>query len=334
MFEPSTKEKQLGNLIVTEYITLDGVVESPGGGEAFEHGGWTFRIDRGDEGNAFKFEESRDTAALLFGRTTYEGMAAVWPHMTGEFADMWNSMPKYVVSSTLTNPEWNNTSVLSGDVAGEVKRLVDETEGNVVIHGSPTLVNELLSHELVDELRLMTFPTVLGSGRRLFSPAETPSNWRLEEVRSVGDGIVITIYRPLFSYRVSRDMRADVATVWKAWTDPDDYAEWFHGVPGSVELDVRQGGAWKVAIGGEEGSKPEEMSGRYEEVVSEEKLVMTTYFPGGDTVMEMQFEPSNRGTRVTISQTSDSRGERDGGREGSEILLQSCADFLSRKSRS
>lgn len=324
----------MGNLIVTEYMTLDGVVEAPGGGESFEHAGWSFRIDRGEEFNAFKFEESRDTAALLFGRTTYEGMAAVWPHMSGEFADLWNSMPKFVVSSTLSNPEWNNTSVLSGDVVDEVTRLVDETDGNVVIHGSPTLVNELLRHELVDELRLTIFPFVLGSGQRLFAAAEAPSNWKLEDLRSVGDGIVITTYRPRFSYHVSKAMSADVETTWKAWTDPDEYAEWFNAVPGSVELDVREGGTWKVAIGGGGDSEPEEMSGRYEEVIPGEKLVMTTHFSGGDTVMEMRFEPTDDGTRVSITQTSPSRGERDGGREGSEFLLRSCAEFLSRKAQS
>jgi len=189
----------MGKLIVTEFITLDGVVEGPGGGESFEHSGWSFRINRGEDGDAVKLEETRDTAALLFGRTTYEGMAAVWPQMSGEFADKWNSVPKYVVSSTLKDPDWNNTTVLDGDVPGDVKRLVDETDGNVVIHGSVTLVNELLKHELVDELRLMTYPVVLGSGKRLFSPSETPSNWRLESVQSVGDGLVITTYQHTIS---------------------------------------------------------------------------------------------------------------------------------------
>jgi uncharacterized protein YndB with AHSA1/START domain len=134
-----------------------------------------------------------------------------------------------------------------------------------------------------------------------------------------------------FTYRVSKDIWADVATVWKAWTDPADYAEWFHAVPGSVELDVRDGGTWKLAVRGDGDSVHDEMSGRYEEVVPERKLVMTTHFPGGDTVMEMRFEPTDAGTRVTISQTSSSREERDGGRAGSEILLQSCVEFLSGK---
>lgn len=318
----------MGRLIVTEYVTLDGVVEAPGGGESFEHAGWTFRTDRGEDGIAFKLDETRDTAALLFGRTTYEGMAAVWPHMSGEVADRWNSMPKFVVSSTLADPAWHNTSVLRGDVADDVRRLVDETEGDVVVHGSVTLVNELLRHELVDELRLMTFPVVLGSGRRLLSPS-APSTWRLEDVRSVGDGIVITTYRPLFSYHVSKEMPADVETTWKAWTDPDQYAQWFGAVPGSVELDVREGGDWKLAIGGAGDSEPEQMSGRYEEVVPGEKLVMTTHFSGGDTVMEMRFEPTQAGTRVSIAQASPVREARDGGKVGNEILLRACADFLS-----
>ena len=185
----------MGALIVTEFITLDGVVEGPGGGEDFEHAEWSFRISRGEDGDAFKLDETRDTAALLFGRTTYEGMAAVWPHMTGEFADRWNSMPKYVVSSTLEDPAWHNTRVLDGEVAREVKQVVEATEGNVVVHGSITLVNELLRHGLVDELRLMIYPTILGSGRRLFTPAETPIDWQLDTVQPAGDGIVITTYR-------------------------------------------------------------------------------------------------------------------------------------------
>lgn len=185
----------MGTLIVTEFVTLDGVAEGPGGGESFEHAGWTFRINRGEDGDAFKLDETRDTAALLFGRKTYEGMAAVWPKMTGEYADMWNSVPKYVVSSTLKDPEWNNTTVLDGDVAKDVKRIVEEIDGYVVIHGSITLVNELLRCGLVDELRLMTFPVILGSGRRLISPSETPGNWKLKSVQSVGDGIVITTYQ-------------------------------------------------------------------------------------------------------------------------------------------
>lgn len=185
----------MGELIVTEFVTLDGVVEGPGGGDDFEHAEWSFRISRGEDGDAFKLDETRDTEALLFGRTTYEGMAAVWPHLTGEFADRWNDMPKYVVSSTLEDPEWHNTTVLGGDVAGEVDRIVKATDGNVVVHGSPTLVHELLSHALVDELRLMIYPTVLGSGRRLFSPGVMTTDWNLETVRPVGDGIVITTYR-------------------------------------------------------------------------------------------------------------------------------------------
>src|SRR3954454_1730842 len=127
----------MGRLVVTEYITLDGVIEAPGGGEAFEHGGWTFRIDRGAEGDGFKLDETRNSAALLFGRVTYEGMAAVWPNMTGEFADLFNSLPKFLVSNTLTEATWNNTEILSGDLVGNIERIKSEVDGEIVVHGSP-----------------------------------------------------------------------------------------------------------------------------------------------------------------------------------------------------
>ena len=116
----------MGRIVVTEFASLDGVVEDPGGAEDFKYGGWTFEIDRGDEGNEFKLQETRDTAAMLLGRRTYEGFAAAWPEREGEFADLFNGMPKYVVSSTLSDPEWNNTTVIAGDLAEEVGKLRDE----------------------------------------------------------------------------------------------------------------------------------------------------------------------------------------------------------------
>src|ERR671915_2471241 len=155
------RREKMGRIVVTEFISLDGVVEDPGGSEDFKYSGWSFEFDRGDDGNNFKLEETRASDALLLGRITYEGFAAAWPPREGEFADKFNTMPKYVVSSTLSDPTWNNTKVLSGDVAEEVTKLRDEHDGDIVVHGSPRLVQALIEHDLVDELRLMVFPVVL-----------------------------------------------------------------------------------------------------------------------------------------------------------------------------
>jgi dihydrofolate reductase len=184
----------MAKIIVTEFVSLDGVMEDPGGAEDFEHGGWTFEIDRG-EGDKFKLDETMDTSALLLGRKTYEGFAAAWPSREGEFADRFNSMPKYVVSSTLRSPEWNNTTVLNGDLAGEIGKLKREQDGNVVVHGSAQLAQALLDNDLVDELRLMVFPVLLGSGKRLFGETADKKRLELAETRTVGDGVVILIYR-------------------------------------------------------------------------------------------------------------------------------------------
>jgi dihydrofolate reductase len=185
----------MGKIVVTEFVSLDGVMEDPGGAEDYEHGGWTFEIDRG-EGNQFKLDETMATEALLLGRRTYDGFAAAWPSRDGEFADRFNSMPKYVVSSTLKDPEWTNTTVLSGDVVEEVSKLKQEREGEIVVHGSAQLVQTLLQNDLVDELRLMVFPVVLGSGKRLFADTSGKKRLALAESRTVGDGVSIVIYRP------------------------------------------------------------------------------------------------------------------------------------------
>jgi dihydrofolate reductase len=189
----STKEDRMGRIVVTEFISLDGVIEDPGGSEDFKYGGWTFEIDRG-EGDAFKLEETMSSAALLLGRVTYEGFAAAWPTREGEFADKFNTMPKYVVSSTLTEPEWQNSTVLAGGVVDEVSRLREGQDGNIVVHGSCRLVQTLLEHDLVDELRLMMFPVVLGSGRRLFGETSDKKRLRLAESKVVGDGVAILVY--------------------------------------------------------------------------------------------------------------------------------------------
>lgn len=186
----------MGRIVVTEFISLDGVIEAPGGGEDFEHAGWTFAIERGPEGDKFKLDETMGSAALLLGRRTYEGFAAAWPSMAGQFADKFNSMPKFVVSSTLKDPEWSNATVLSGDLADEVSALRNRFDGDIVVHGSAQLVQALIENDLVDELRLMVFPVVLGSGKRLFGAAGEKKNLRLEDSKIVGDGVAIIIYRP------------------------------------------------------------------------------------------------------------------------------------------
>jgi dihydrofolate reductase len=184
----------VGRIVVTEFVSLDSVMEAPGGGESFKHAGWTFEIERGDEGDKFKLDETLASEALLLGRRTYEGFAAAWPSREGEFADKFNTMPKYVVSSALEDPEWNNSTVLKGDLGGEVAKLKQDVDGDVVVHGSASLVQALLEQDLVDELRLMVFPVVLGSGKRLFGETSDKKRLRLVDSKVVGDGIVILIY--------------------------------------------------------------------------------------------------------------------------------------------
>ena len=186
----------MGRIVVTEFVSLDGVMEAPGGGEDFEHEGWTFEIERGEEGDKFKLDEAFASEALLLGRVTYEGFAAAWPSREGEFADKFNSMPKYIVSSTLDEPEWNNSTVLKGDVGEEVEKVKQKHDGDIVVHGSARLVQTLIEHDLVDELRLMVFPVVLGSGKRLFGETSDKKPLRLVESKVVGDGVAILIYEP------------------------------------------------------------------------------------------------------------------------------------------
>ena len=188
----------MGRIVITEFVSLDGVVEAPGGGESFKHGGWSFDISRGEEGDKFKLDETLASEALLLGRVTYEGFAAAWPSRADEagFADKFNSMPKYVVSSTLEDPEWNNSTVLKGDVGEEVAKLKQEQDGDIVVHGSPQLVQTLIEHDLVDEYRLMVYPVVLGGGKRLFGETTDKKTLRLVDSKVVGDGVAILIYQP------------------------------------------------------------------------------------------------------------------------------------------
>ena len=184
----------MGRIVVTEFVSLDGVMEDPGGSEDFQHGGWSFEISRGDEGDKFKLDETMASDALLLGRITYEGFAEAWPTREGEFAEKFNSMPKYVVSSTLRSPEWNNTTVLEGDLAAEVAELKEKHTGDIVVHGSAQLVQALLEKDLVDELRLMVFPVVLGSGKRLFGERSNKKRLRLRDSKVVGDGVTLLFY--------------------------------------------------------------------------------------------------------------------------------------------
>jgi dihydrofolate reductase len=186
----------MARIVVTEFVSLDGVMEDPGGSEDFKHGGWSFQFSRGEEGDKFKLDEAFEADALLLGRRTYEGFAEAWPERDGEFADKFNGMPKYVVSSTLRDPEWSNSTVLDGDVVAEVSKLRDGPEAMIVVHGSAQLAQTLLEHDLVDELRLMVHPVVLGSGKRLFGATDAKKTMRLTSSQTVGDGIVIMIYEP------------------------------------------------------------------------------------------------------------------------------------------
>ncbi len=186
----------MGRLVVTEFVSVDGVFEDPGGAEGYEHGGWTFDYDRGEDGNRFKLDELMEAQVQLLGRVTYEAFAAAWPSREGPFADKLNGDPKVVVSSTLADPGWQNTTVLSGDVIPEISRLKDKTAGVILVAGSGTLVATLLGADLVDELRLMVFPTILGRGRRLFPDGIDRLELELAESRTVGpDGVQIQIYR-------------------------------------------------------------------------------------------------------------------------------------------
>jgi len=186
----------MGKIVGTEFVSLDGVFEDPGGAENYEHGGWTFEYDRGDEGNTFKLDELMDAKVQLLGRITYEGFAEAWPTREGPFAEKLNNDPKVVVSTTLLEPQWNNTTVISSDVVERLRKLKDETDGSILVAGSGTLVETMLGADLVDELRLMVFPTILGRGRRLFPEGIDRLKFTLAESRTVGpDGVQVQVFR-------------------------------------------------------------------------------------------------------------------------------------------
>ncbi len=184
----------MAKIVVTEFVSLDGVMQAPGG-EDFKYPGWTFEFDRGDDGNQFKIDETMEADALLLGRITYESFAGAWPSRDGEFADKFNTMPKYVVSSTLDKPEWNNTTVLKGGAAEEAAKLKEELDGVIQVPGSLRLVQALLESDLVDQLNLMVFPVALGTGRRLFGEMDERKDWKLTESRPVGpDSVLVLTY--------------------------------------------------------------------------------------------------------------------------------------------
>jgi dihydrofolate reductase len=186
----------MGRIVISTNVSLDGVVQDPTGEEGFRHGGWFNRI--GDADREAWAEVGLDEAlaadALLLGRRSYEFLASRWPSRTGEWADRLNSLPKYVVSSTLDEPDWNNTTILKGDVVHEVSRMKRETDGEIVVPASYRLGHTLMEHELVDELRLMIHPVVLGAGERLFGETGDEKSIRLLDARTVGDGLVVLIY--------------------------------------------------------------------------------------------------------------------------------------------
>jgi len=188
----------MGKLVVTEFVSLDGIIEDPGGSEGTEQGGWSFRHPA-PERDQFKSDELRDSDVQLLGRVTYEGFAAAWPAMeeaTGEFGKKMNAMPKVVVSTTLTEAAWHNTTIISGNVAYEVARLKARYDGDILVQGSATLAGSLAGHGLVDEYRLMVHPVVLGKGKRLFSAGAAGTDLELVDSRKVGPDVLLLIYRP------------------------------------------------------------------------------------------------------------------------------------------
>ena len=191
----------MGKVVVSEFMTVDGVMEDPGGAEQFDRGGWAFKFERGPEGDKFKLDEVMAAEALLLGRETYEGFAQAWPSRTDEvgFAEKMNSMPKYVVSTTLQNPEWDNSTVISENVPQRVSELRDRAGGDVLVYGSAQLSQWLTRKKLVDEYRLMVFPVVLGAGKRLFADTPEAEALQLTDSRTVGAGITVLIYRPAAS---------------------------------------------------------------------------------------------------------------------------------------
>jgi dihydrofolate reductase len=186
----------MAKIVVTQFVSVDGVFEDPGGSEGWDRGGWAFKFDRGAEGDQFKLDEVMASDALLLGRVTYEGFAEAWPSRSGDFADKFNGMRKYVVSSSMTEGGWNNSVVVTPDqLVDTVTKLRQEPGGDVLVSGSAQLVEALRANDLVDEYRLMVFPTVLGGGKRLFADDGVASALRLVDAKPAGECLILT-YEP------------------------------------------------------------------------------------------------------------------------------------------
>jgi dihydrofolate reductase len=189
----------MGNIVVSEFITLDGVIEGPGQDPTFDRSGWAFQFARGPEGDQYKLQEIKAAGALLLGRVAYEGFAQAWPSMPKDefgFAEKMNSMPKYVVSRTLERADWNNTTIVRGDIAEEVPKLKREVDGDILVNAGAQLAQGLIEHDLVDEYRLMLYPILLGAGKRLFADTSLTARLRLTDTVNAGDTIILT-YQPV-----------------------------------------------------------------------------------------------------------------------------------------
>jgi dihydrofolate reductase len=189
----------VAKLIVSEFVSLNGVMEAPGGEPTHPHSGWTFESIYGEDHYAYKDEELSEAEVLLLGRKTYEGFAAAWPERLGTgdpFAEKINTMPKYVVSSTLTDPEWENTTVLSGDPVEEVRKLKESDPGTITVQGSATLVHALAEADLVDEYRVMIHPVLVAGGLRMFPDPDDMKKLKLTDTRTYESGIVVLVYEP------------------------------------------------------------------------------------------------------------------------------------------
>jgi dihydrofolate reductase len=186
----------MAKIVVSQFVTVDGVIEDPGGSEGWDRGGWAFKYERGPEGDKFKVDEVMASDALLLGRVTYEGFAEAWPSRSGDFADKFNGMRKYVVSTTLDEAEWNNSVVVKPDaLVDTVTKLRQEPGGDVLVNGSAQLVQALRANDLVDEYRLMVFPTVLGGGKRLFADDGATTGLRLMDAKPAGETLIL-VYEP------------------------------------------------------------------------------------------------------------------------------------------
>jgi dihydrofolate reductase len=191
------RRAEMGKIVVSDNVSLDGVIQDPAGDEGFRVGGWVGLIKDRPELNRLALNEALGTEALLLGRRSYEWFAARWPSRSGELADRLNSLPKYVVSSTLEHPDWNNSTVLEGDVLNEVSKLKHELKGEIVVPASFQLVRMLIEHDLVDELRLKIFPVVLGAGERLFGETSDKKTMRLVDTQTFEGDVVLLTYEPV-----------------------------------------------------------------------------------------------------------------------------------------